>query len=116
MLVYALAGTAALSFWLGDPALARSVEQPLTWLLVGATLNTVYNVGYTNWVSLGQTRWILWVNLLSLSVTIAVLPAAIYAWGLVGAASASVIVNVIGASFTVVWLANSFREEKSLNT
>lgn len=113
--LYAFAGTAALSLWLGDPALAQSVEQPLTWLLVGVALNTVYNVGYTNWVSLGQTRWILWVNLLSLSVTTAVLPPAISAWGLVGAASAFVIVNVIGAGSTIVWFTTSHREKKSLN-
>lgn len=114
--LYAFAGTAALSFWLSDPSLAQAVKQPLTWLLVGAALNTVYNVGYMNWVSLGQTRWILWVNLLSLSVTTAVLPAAISAWGLVGAASAFVIVNVIGACFTIVWFTNSHREAKSFST
>ena len=109
--LYALAGTAALSFWLGDPALAQAVQHPLTWLLVGAALNTVYNVGYTNWVSLGQTRWILWVNLLSLSLTIGVLAPAISAWGLVGAASAYVLVNVIGAGATIVWLTASQRKK-----
>jgi O-antigen/teichoic acid export membrane protein len=114
--VYALVGTAALSFWLGDPALAQAVEHPLTWLLIGVALNTVFNVGYTNWVSLGQTRWILWVNLLSLSITIAVLPAAISAWGLVGAAMAYVIVNVIGAASALVWFITSHREHRSSST
>ncbi|HEY7821954.1 MAG TPA: oligosaccharide flippase family protein [Acidimicrobiia bacterium] len=114
--LYALAGSAALSFWLGDPALAQAVQHPLMWLLVGAALNTVYNVGYTNWVSLGQTRWIAWVNILSLGFGVSVLPFTIPSFGLVGATASYVIVNVIGACFTIAWFARFRPQEKALQT
>lgn len=105
-------GQILLTFWLKDEALALQVAAPLSWLLLGAALNTFYNIGYTNWVSQGNTRWIAVVNILALAATLTVLPFAISAFGMVGATSSYIILNMIGAFATLIWMTRSHRQEK----
>lgn len=103
--VYMAVGQRLLELWLADPVLAQKVAAPLDWLLVGAALNMLYNIGYTNWVSLGRVRAVAIVNITSLIVSAIVTPAAIGVWGITGAASSLVIINAIGATYAVLWLA-----------
>jgi O-antigen/teichoic acid export membrane protein len=104
-ILYILCGTAVLTYWLGDAQLAQRVSEPLALLLIGVALNTIYNIGYTNWISLGHVRDAAIVNITSGIVAIVVLPVAIGKWGITGAASSFVIINVVGAAYTVIWLA-----------
>ena len=103
-LIYLLAGDFLLELWLSDTALAQQVKSPLNWLMVGVALNTLYNIGYTNWVSLGQVRAAAIINVTSLIVAAILTPIAINIWGITGAASSFVIINAIGATYAVAWL------------
>jgi O-antigen/teichoic acid export membrane protein len=102
--IYWAVGEEVLGLWLGNSDLASKVADPLTGLLVGVALNMVYNIGYTNWVSKGEVRWIALVNGLSFVLTLIVLPLAIPAYGLVGATSAYILINVIGAFTAMLWI------------
>ncbi|MGD9920018.1 MAG: lipopolysaccharide biosynthesis protein [Pseudorhodoplanes sp.] len=102
--VYVLVGRSVLELWLGDQALALRVAGVLDWLLLSSALNTVYNIGYTNWVSLGNTRWIAAINIASFLIALSLAPVMIETFGLSGAAFSLVAINLIGCAATLVWL------------
>lgn len=105
-LIYVLFGDWLLLVWLGDPDLVADVSAPLDWLMLSSALNTIYNIGYTNWVSMGRTRWITMVNTASLLVALTLTPWAIDRFGLVGAASSLMVINAIGSISALIWLFN----------
>ncbi len=103
--VYLLLGQPLLLLWLGDARLATQVQSALNPLVLACALNTFYNIGYTNWVSLGETRRILAINLIGFVSAVFLTPIAIDALGLAGASVSLLSMNVVGAAFAFMWMA-----------
>lgn len=111
---YFLLGDPLLHFWLKNDALAAQVKPILTLILASSALNTIYNVGYINWVSTARTGWIVSINVTSLAVAIIVTPRTIDAFGLKGAAAAHLIMNSIGAVCALFWIVRFALVSRSL--
>lgn len=111
---YLVAGDFALSLWLQDRALSDQVRQVLDLILISSALNMVYNIGYTNWVSLGESRWVASINVVSFVAALIVTPISIHLFGLKGAAAALIAINSIGAVSSIVWLLLSGSRGRSL--
>lgn len=111
---YLVAGDFALSVWLQDRALSVQVKQVLDLILISSALNMVYNIGYTNWVSLGESRWVASINVVSFAAALIVTPVSIDLFGLKGAAAALIAMNSIGAISAIVWLILSGSRESLL--
>jgi O-antigen/teichoic acid export membrane protein len=109
---YILCGRLILGLWLGDPALAVNVSVVLNWLMLSSAMNVVYNVGYINWVSLGETRWIAMINSASFVIALIVTPFCIRAFGLPGAAFSMVTINLIGCVSAMIWFVQGFSRQK----
>lgn len=101
---YGLVGREVLAIWLHDRELSIRVAAILDLILISSVMNMIYNIAYTNWVSLGSMRWIIFVNVASFVTAIVVTPYSIDAFGLKGAAAALIIINAVGALSGVTWL------------
>jgi O-antigen/teichoic acid export membrane protein len=102
--LYALIGRPLLAFWLGDVDLAMKVAAVLDWMLLANALNMVYNIGYINWISLGETRLLAIINVVSFTIAIFLAPRSIDTFGLTGAAVSLVAINLIGSVCSIIWL------------
>jgi O-antigen/teichoic acid export membrane protein len=112
--VYVVASRRLLEFWLGDAVMAAKVAVVLDWLMLSSALNTLYNIGYVNWVSQGEVRWLSAINLVAFLLALFVTPVAIDTFGLPGAAFSPVAINLIGSAATTVWLAHGTGSQESL--
>jgi O-antigen/teichoic acid export membrane protein len=111
--VYAALGRNLLQLWLGDEVTATQVAVVLDWLLLANALNIVYNIGYTNWISLGETRWLACINVVSFIIALLIAPLFIDKFGLLGAAFSLVTINVIGSISAVTWLFQNRQKQGS---
>lgn len=102
-------GEMALTIWLRDKNVVNAVFPVLGLLLVGTTMNAIYNIGYMNWLAAGATRRILIVNAFSLSSAILMTPFCIEKQGLMGASVAWLLINSIGMVLSLDWLAKGRR-------
>lgn len=94
--VYVTSGQWLLSLWLRDPKAATTIYPLLGWLLVGAIVNAFYNVGYANWIVHAKIARILAVNLLTGLLCILIIPTMVSHFGIIGATSGWLIINVLG--------------------
>lgn len=97
-------GETVLGWWLRDAAAVAVILPILSVSLWGTALNALYNVGYVNWLAHGRSRSILFVNALSLGIALLAIPPLVARWGLVGAASGWVAMNLIGFVLSLGWL------------
>ena len=103
-LVFVSAGEWLLQVWLGSSALVESIYPVLAVLLVGATLNAFYNIGYVNWIVHKKIRRIFQINVLSFFLLLALLPSLVESQGLIGAAVGWLTINLIGLVLSLGWL------------
>lgn len=101
---FVAAGEWVLEFWLRDSKAVAIVHPLLSILLIGSALNAFYHVGYFNWLSHGQTKRILLVNVISLSVCLMVIPSLVKWQGIIGATFGFVAMNAIGLIISLEWL------------
>ena len=101
---FIVAGEWVLSFWLRDPKVVGIVYPLLSILLIGSALNAFYHVGYYNWLANGQVRRILFVNVVSLVVCLAVTPSLVTWQGIIGATFGFLAMNAIGLVISLEWL------------
>lgn len=101
---YFIVGRQILEIWFGNRDTAGQVGAALTPLLISCALNSIYNLGYTNWISLGNSRWILGINLFGFAVALSVTPLAIDRFGYPGASAALLGLNSAGALCALTWL------------
>lgn len=101
---YSELGETALLIWLKNQQTVNAVYPVLSLLLLGSALNVIYNIGYINWVATGQGAKILTVNGVSLLICVVVTPVSIAYLGVVGAAVAWIIINMVGLLMSLGWL------------
>ncbi len=97
-------GRLFLDIWLRNEQAAKAVYPLLAVLLAGTCLNAFYNVGYINWIIHEKTRRVLQVNLLSLALSVALIPIFVAWLGVIGATFGWVAINLIGFLLSLEWL------------
>lgn len=90
--------------WLKNSHVVAYIYPIMTVLLLGTALNALYNVGYLDWIVHKNVRGIRNINMLSLIVSILIIPVFVSMQGVVGAAFGWVVVNVIGLLFSLGWV------------
>ena len=100
-LLYVFAGIPVLRLWLHNDNAVIVIYPVLGALFLGTALNAFYTVGYMNWLVRKRAAAILTVNALGLLISIPLFPAVIGFFGLPGAALCWVVVNVIGATWSL---------------
>jgi O-antigen/teichoic acid export membrane protein len=103
-IVFLLLGKPLLEFWLRNPSVAAVVYSPLVILLFGSGLNALSSVGYVNWVAKGLTKRVAGRNGVALAVSAIVIPYAVNAYGMSGAALSWIMVNALGVLLSLDWL------------
>lgn len=101
---YTLFGKHFLLFWLGNAKIAGEVYYILNFLLIGTLLNSLYTIGYINWLIHGLTLKIFKVNLIALITSIICVPLLISKFGLVGASFGWIMINCTGLLLSLHWL------------
>lgn len=114
--MYWFFGRLALQMWMRSNEAVVGVFDILTLLLVSSALNVIYNIGYTNWVATGRSRIIFFINITGFFFALLVTPRAIDKFGLLGASSALIIYNLIGASVSLAWLFACFKKLRNKNS
>lgn len=97
-------GNDFLTLWLKNSSIALQVYDLLTILLIGTALNVLYTVGYINWIVKGQLTRVLQVNLISLLVSVVLIPIMVNRFGMVGASLGWISINAVGLFFSLGWL------------
>jgi O-antigen/teichoic acid export membrane protein len=106
-LVFTAFGRQILAVWLRDSRVEAIVYPPLVVLLLGTAMNAMYSVGYMNWLARGQNRIILLVNGLGLLLALLLIPYMVGRYGLTGAASGWLAINLMGVLFCIGGLLQS---------
>ena len=105
--IYYIFGYAFLNWWLNNHTVASQVHNILSILLIGTALNSLYTIGYINWIVGGQFLKVLKVNLISLVVTAIFTPILILKYGLIGASFGWITMNLVGLLFSLGWIASN---------
>jgi len=100
-IVAALNSEWLLWLWSRNKELTTTAAFPLTLLLIGSILNTLYNVAYVILLARGTAKVPIWVNLASFLIGITFMPFCIRNWGVNGAAFSWLLINALG--FVVSW-------------
>jgi O-antigen/teichoic acid export membrane protein len=103
-LTFALLGKSLLTIWLKNPTATLIVYPILTILLIGTGLNAFYNVGYIHWIVCEKPNRIFQVNILSLGLSITLIPILVTRYGTIGAAFGWLTINLIGFVLSLGWL------------
>lgn len=101
---YILFGKIILAVWLKNLQIVDIIFPLLAVLLVGTFLNAFYNVGYINWIVHEKIKRIFQVNLISLILSIILVPIFVIQYGSVGAAFSWLIINLIGLILSLEWV------------
>ena len=101
---YILFGKTILAIWLKNLQIVDIIFPLLAVLLVGTFLNAFYNVGYINWIVHEKIKRIFQVNLISLILSIILVPIFVIHYGSVGAAFSWLIINLIGLIISLEWI------------
>ena len=107
------AGKLMLNLWLRNSEAVQGIYQILAILLVGTSLNALYNVGYLNWLVYEKTHRVFQVNTLALVLSLAVIPPLVDLGGSVGAAFGWVTINLIGFLLSLEWLKKKSNERNN---
>ncbi|TWJ26349.1 O-antigen/teichoic acid export membrane protein [Geobacter argillaceus] len=102
--IFVLFGDWLLFRWLRNQDVVSAVYLPLSILLAGTAMNAIYTVGYMNWVARGQVKIISMVNALALLFSLSLIPYLVSVYGIVGAAAAWSIINLIGMIVSILYL------------
>ena len=103
-LSFKLIGKWILELWLKNPVTVTEVFPLLTVLLVGTGLNALYNVGYLNWIVHEKIYRVFHVTVLSLVLSVTLIPYFVMWQGTIGAAIGWLLINFIGFMFSCEWL------------
>lgn len=103
-LVFATAGERLLNAWLDNITVVETIYPVLKVLLVGTTLNALYNIGYMNWIVHKKTKRIVQVNAISFVLSLVMLPILVKSHGTIGAAFGWLAINLIGLVLSLGWL------------
>jgi len=104
LLGYVFFGKTFLTFWLKNLQVVDVVFPLLSVLLLGTLLNAFYNIGYINWIVHEKIKRIFQVNLISLILSIILVPVFVIHYGTVGAAFSWLIINLIGLILSLEWI------------
>lgn len=107
------AGKLMLNLWLRNSEAVQGIYQILAILLVGTSLNALYNVGYLNWLVYEKTHRVFQVNTLALVLSLAVIPPLVDLGGPVGAAFGWVTINLIGFLLSLEWIKKKSNERNN---
>ncbi len=103
-ITFSCMGEWVLFMWLKNAHVVAYIYPIMTVLLLGTALNALYNVGYLDWIVHKNVRGIRNVNILSLILSILIIPVLVSLLGVVGAAFGWVVVNVIGLLLSLGWV------------
>ncbi len=101
---YVFLGKTMLNLWLKNWQVVDLVFPLLSVLLVGTFLNAFYNVGYINWIVHEKVKRIFQVNLISLILSVILVPILVIQYGSIGAAFSWLIINLIGLMLSLEWI------------
>lgn len=99
-------GKQTLVFWLQNESVGTNVYQVLIVLLIGTLFNSLYSVGYLNWLIFDKVRMMVLTNALSIGFCILTTPLLIKYQGVLGAAFGWVFMNFVGFVFSIGWIFN----------
>jgi O-antigen/teichoic acid export membrane protein len=85
----------------------------LATLLAGTALNALYNVGYINWLALGNYHRILQINLTALIIAIVLIPIFVSWQGTIGGAFGWLAINIIGLTLSFGWIFQKKNEREN---
>ncbi len=102
--VFIMVGEWLLNAWLRDEEIVSAVYPILSVLLLGTCLNAFYNVGYINWIVHEKVYRVFQVNLISLLLSIVLIPCFVFWQGVIGAAFGWLAINLIGFLVSLEWL------------
>lgn len=108
-LAYAAVGAQVIAWWLKSDSLVLQVMPLLSWLLLGSALNAFYNIGYLNWIADGDHQRILKVYGICLGAGALLVPWAISRYGLLGAVTGWILVNIVCFVASTLWITGSWR-------
>ncbi len=97
-------GRSALAIWLQNAGASASVYQVLVILILGTLLNSLYNVGYLNWLIFDRVKTMVLTNVLSVCFCIFATPLLIKEHGITGAAYGWLFTNVLGFVLSTGWI------------
>lgn len=103
-LVYAAIGYKLVEFWLHGSESTARIYPLVTLLLIGTTFNALSEIGYTNWLAFGATKYIAIKNITSIIVVAVLLPFFVTTYGLQGAAISWIASSGIVLLLTLYWL------------
>ena len=103
IVLYVCMGSSLLELWLHNREVAGAVYPVLLILLLGTMLNMLYQVGYTGWMLEANYRLPLIVNALSVTLTLLMTPLLIKEYGVPGAATGWLAINIIGLLTSLSW-------------
>lgn len=106
-------GKPFLTLWLKNQSTAEQVYELLKLLLIGSSLNALYHVGYFNWLARGQAGRIFLINIVSLGICLASIPALVRSFGIVGATFGFIAMNLIGFLISLDWVYPAIKGLKS---
>lgn len=102
--MFILAGHWLLTIWLKNEQAVAAIYPLLMVLLAGSALNAFYNVGYIHWLVHDKVRRILQVNVVSLTLAVALVPLLVAWQGSMGATFGWLVMNLIGLLLSLEWL------------
>ena len=101
---FLITGKGLLEIWLQNTVASDHVYPILVLLLAGAALNAFYNVGYLNWLVNRKINRLFQVNIVSLILSVMLIPPLVLSEGAIGAALGWLTINLIGFILSLGWL------------
>jgi O-antigen/teichoic acid export membrane protein len=101
---YATLGGWMLKIWLKNIDAVDSVYPVLSILLIGSAMNAFYNVGYIQWIVFEKLGRVFQVNFIAFVLSISIIPLFVIKFGMVGAASGWLAINLIGLVLSLEWI------------
>lgn len=114
-LVFLTFGNYLIMFWLQNVTVSERVYSLLKILLIGSFFNSLFNIGYWNWLSKGEYKKVASCFVTCFFVTVIIMPKLVAIYGLKGAAIGWVISNILCFIFSSAWMRDLYEPNWKLN-
>jgi len=102
--VFIVSGKFLLGFWLRNQHSVQEIYPIISILLLGTCLNAFYNIGYIDWMVHKRVNRIYLVNILSIILSLLIIPILVLRYGVIGAAFGWLSMNLIGFLLSLEWV------------
>lgn len=102
--IFIVSGKFLLGFWLNNQHSVDEIYPLISILLLGSGLNAFYNIGYIDWMVHEKVYRIYLVNIISITLSLSIIPILVLRYGVIGAAFGWLSMNLIGFLLSLGWL------------